>query len=128
MKDTFLAYQSLLERAGDLPQKREDHCRIIDQFYDDQIIQMENNAAPIVGKAQLLALENKNLDSVTSVTTKIEDVVFDEDSGTVWGRMTIYFNTRSSGRKKLEEAFQQHWLNGKIVYQRFYYGEAVDDF
>lgn len=127
MEKEFDRYKELLEKNGDKEQKRKDNCQIIEEFYDDNIIQIENCEKPIKGKQKLTEIENKNLDGVNSVATKIREMVFDSETGTVWGQMIINFDSKKSGQKRLEEAFIQKWLHGKIIYQRFYYGQMINE-
>ena len=127
MKKEFCRYKQLIERSGDREQKRKNHSQIIDEFYDGNIIQIENCEKPIKGKEKLSGIENKNLDGVNSLVTKVNEVVFDNDTGTVWGQMIINFDSKKNGKKRLEEAFIQKWLNGKIIYQRFYYGQMINE-
>lgn len=127
MKDKFDRYKELLERSGDIKQKRKDHCQVIVEYYDEKIVQIENSGDPILGKQVLFEIENKNLDGVKSVKTKIDEIVFDYNDKKVWGQMTINFDSKKNGKKRLEEAFIQKWSNGKIVYQRFFYGEMINE-
>ena len=127
MKKEFRRYKQLIERSGDREQKRKNHSQIIDEFYDENIIQIENCEKPIKGKEKLSGIENKNLDGVNSLVTKVNEVVFDNDTGTVWVQMIINFDSKKNGKKRLEEAFIQKWLNGKIIYQRFYYGQMINE-
>ena len=127
MKEKFDSYQELLERSGDIEQKRKDHCEVIENYYDENIIQIENSEEPIKGKQKILEIENKNLDGVNSVETKIKEVVFDSKTGRVWGQMIIKFDSKKDGKKRIEEAFMQKWSNGKIIYLRFYYGKFIND-
>ena len=127
MKKEFGRYKILLERSGDKEQKSIDYLQIIDQFYDDNIIQIENCEKPHKGKEKLSKIENKNLDEVNAVSTDINELVFDSETGTVWGQMVIHFDSKKNGKKRLEEAFMQKWLNGKIIYQRFYYGQMINE-
>jgi len=126
MKNTFSDYQQLLEKEGDKEQKRKDYFQILDKYYDDNIIQIENSGEPIKGKDKLIALEHKNFDRVDGVKSQIKDVVIDEESGIVWGQMIINLNSKKIGNKRIEEAFIQKWSNGKIYYQRFFYGKFID--
>jgi len=128
MKKEFDIYQKLLERVGDKEQKRKDHIQVIEQYYDENIIQIENCEEPIEGKQKLRELENKNLNGVNSVETKIKELIFDSKTGRVWGQMIIKFDSKKMGKKRIEEAFMQKWSNGKIIYQRFYYGQFVNDY
>jgi len=125
MEKEFHRYKNLLEQSGDKEDKRKDHIQIIDEFYDDNIIQIENCEKPIQGKTKLLAFENKNLDGVNAVKTELKDVIFDNE--TVWGQMVIRFDSKKNGQIRLEEAFFQRWSNGKIIYQRFFYGQMINE-
>jgi len=127
MKEKFEKYKELLEKNGDIKQKRKNHCQIIDEFYDKNIVQIENSGKPIVGKQVLLEMENQNLDRVNSVKTKINEIVFDNKAEKVWGQMTINFDSKKNGKQRLEEAFIQKWSNDKIIYQRFFYGQMIID-
>lgn len=127
MEKEFSRYKNLLERIGDKVSKRKGHSQIIDEFYDDNIIQIENCQNPITGKAVLKKLENKNLDGVNSVSTVIKDVILDKENETAWGQMIIRFDSIKNGQQRLEEAFFQRWSNGKIIYQRFFYSELINE-
>jgi len=127
MKEKFRSYQELLEKAGDIEQKRKDYCEVIEYYYDENIIQIENSEKPIKGKQKILEIENKNLDGVNSVETKIKEVIFDSKTGKVWGQMIIKFDSKKRGKQRIEEAFMQKWENGKITYQRFYYGQFINE-
>lgn len=127
MKSQFNKYRRLLERKNNLEQKRKDHCSIIDNFYAEDIIQIENAEQPILGKEKLKALELKNMEGVLSVDTQIKNVVMDEKTGLVWGEMIIRFESKNTGKKRLEEAFFQKWVEGKIHYQRFFYNSMIKE-
>lgn len=64
MKKSFNDYQKLLERAGDKEQKRQDYLQIIDKFYNENIIQIENSEEPIQGKKKLKELEKQNFEKI----------------------------------------------------------------
>ena len=104
-----------------------DSLAIIERFYADDIVQVENNEAPVTGKETILALEKKNMDGVNWFTLKIDKLVVDEKQGLVMGEMDISFDSKKYGKKKLKEAFVQHWVNGKITYQKFYYKEILSN-
>ena len=123
----FVYFRELLERIGEKEQKRKDHFQIIAEFYADNIIQIENCEKPIKGKRKLQELENKNLNGVTSVKTKLDEVIFDSKTETIWGQMIINFVSKKNGKKKIEEAFIQKWSKGKITYQRFFYGQMINE-
>lgn len=119
LKDDFYSFIKLLE-AGDFMQA-------IEEFYDENIIQMENSDAPVIGKAKLKLNEESNLQTVQSLNVKVKDVLMDEGQGLVWGQMIIKFSGKSNDRKVLIEAFKQNWKNGKIVRQQFFYDKIKDE-
>ena len=122
MKKEFIHYRQLLEQTGDFEQKSKDYLELIDLYYSEDMAQIENSSQPIIGKKKLRAMEVKNLAGVHSVTTQLNNVVMDAEKGLVWGEMLIDFDSKKSGPTRMEEAFMQKWVNGKIEYQRFFYG------
>lgn len=126
MTNTFRQYTALLGKKGGLQEKIADHLKVIDAYYADDIIQIENSGLPIQGKQVLRKMEIKNLSGVNSVSTAFKNVVFDHSSGIVWGEMVIEFDSKQSGKKKLEEAFMQRWEGDKIIFQRFYYDSILE--
>jgi hypothetical protein len=112
-------YQSLLEAGKNFA--------LIDTFYDDDIIQIENNEPPLKGKTILAENEKNNINGVYSFHQQIINIVLDEVAGIVMGEMQIKFHSKTKGRKIIHEAFIQKWQNEKICYQRFYYGKIEND-
>ena len=112
-------YRQLLESG--------DNLAVIERYYADDIIQIENNEAPTKGKEQILKIEQNNIATVNSFSQKIENLVIDEKQRLVMGEMNISFDSKKYGKKKLNELFIQHWKNEKIIYQKFYYKEILDD-
>ena len=112
-KEHFAIYQQLLHKG--------DFLELIERLYDDEMIQIENHAAPVSGKSQLVELEKRNLSGVWEVSVRMVSLVLDEAAEKAMGEMEIKFHSKENGWMYLQEAFIQHWKNGKIVYQRFYY-------
>jgi len=115
----FQKYLELME-AGEF-------LETIEAFYDEEMIQIENSNPSIRGKTALLDLEKKNMEGVHSVSVQVQEYVIDEEKGTVIGVMLVRFDSKKSGKKKIEEAFHQKWRGGKITYQRFFYSGFLDD-
>jgi hypothetical protein len=113
LSDILPEYKALLEAGKTL--------EIIERFYDEEIVQVENYDAPIHGKRILLQMEIENIERVHSFEIKLTDLITDEAMGKVMGEMEVRFESRKSGKKILEEAFVQHWKQDRIIYQRFYY-------
>ncbi len=112
-------YQLLLEAGKNFV--------LIDKFYDDEIVQAENNEPPVKGKTALTEIEKINIEGVHSFNQQIISLVADESAGIVMGEMRIQFDSKKSGKKIIHEAFIQKWQCGKIIYQRFYYGSIEND-
>jgi hypothetical protein len=104
-----------------------ENLAVIDALYDERIVQVENDEAPLTGRHTLRQLEMQNLAKVSACQQRITTLLVDERQGIVMGEMTIAFTGKTSGPRKLNQAFVQHWRNGKIVYQRFYYGGFLPD-
>jgi hypothetical protein len=112
------SYKSLLEQG--------ENIALIEKFYAEDIVQVENNEPPIQGKAQLVKLEIINIEGLHSFSQQISRMVIDELQQLVMGEMIIFFDSRKQGKKKLAEAFTQQWKDGKIIYQKFYYKDFED--
>jgi hypothetical protein len=118
LSELIKRYKILIEKGESL--------EVIDRFYDDDIIQIENNSDPISGKQRLLDIEKKNISGVYSFELTISSIIVDEDLQKVMGEMIVEFDSKKNGKKIIHEAFVQQWENNKIKYQRFYYG-AIED-
>ncbi|MEZ5039584.1 MAG: nuclear transport factor 2 family protein [Saprospiraceae bacterium] len=114
-KEKIAKYRALMEKGAFL--------QIIDEFYHEDIRQIENNEPAIEGKLSLREMEEKTLEGVHSVELEISSLVADEDQQMVMGEMLIHFHSKKHGWKRLREAFVQQWKEDKIIYQRFYYKE-----
>lgn len=117
--DLVMEYKQLTEQGNSIA--------VIDRFYDDEIIQVENNEAPMQGKMQLLELEKASIERVYSFNLQITSIIIDEEHQKVMGEMLVKFNSKKNGKRKFHEAFLQHWQHDKIIYQRFYYGAIEAD-
>ena len=106
-------YKQLLEQG--------DTIAVIEQFYDENIYQLENDEETIVGKQRLLDLEKQSLEKVNELILRIPTLVVDEEQQVVMGEMMITFYHKTGGLRFLKEALIQHWENGRIVKQQFYY-------
>ena len=95
-------------------------------YYDEEIQQVENEELPVKGKAAIREIEIANIEGVNSFEQHFTTLVIDEEKGIVMGEMEIVFDSKKYGLKRLNEAVVQHWKNGKIVYQKFYYKSFVN--
>jgi len=113
LRELAAQYRELLEKGETIA--------VIEQFYDDNIMQLENDEHTIVGKQRLLELEKQSLAKVNELIFRIPTMVVDEEQQLVMGEMMVTFYHKTGGLRFLKEAFVQHWENGKIVRQHFYY-------
>lgn len=113
LKENFLRFQSLMEQGKTL--------EAIDEWYAEEIEQIENTDEPIRGKDVLRQYETANLAGVNSLNIKVVSVVIDEAQGLAAGEMDIVFDSKKRGPQRLREAFVQRWKNDQIIHQRFYY-------
>ncbi len=113
LKQQAQQYKELLEKG--------DTIAVIEQFYDDNIHQLENDEKAINGKQRLLELERQSLQQITNLIFRIPVIVVDEEQQIVMGEMMVTFHHKTEGLRYLREAFLQQWENGKIIRQQFYY-------
>lgn len=74
---------------------------MIDTFYDEGIVQVENDEPPVTGRHNLRQLEVQNLEKVTACRQQITTLLVDERQGYVMGEMTIAFTGKTSGPQQL---------------------------
>lgn len=118
LKEIIQIYREMLENG--------DNLALIDLYYDEEIQQVENEELPVKGKAAIREIEIANIEGVNSFEQHFTTLVIDEEKGIVMGEMEIVFDSKKYGLKRLNEAVVQHWKNGKMVYQKFYYKSFVN--
>jgi len=64
-----------------------DSISVINRFYDNDIVQIENNEPPVTGKNKLLELEKASIEKVYSFDLTITSMVIDEPQQKVMGEM-----------------------------------------
>ena len=96
------------------------YLEAMERFYAEDVVQVDNGAAPVHGRAALLAAERAAERRVASARIRVCDVVVDETRGLVWGEMDIAFVSRQGLEQRLREAFRQRWRAGQIAEQEFW--------
>ena len=112
-KQTVKAFHLLL--------KQDKMLESMEHFYDENVQVQENNDPPRIGKALALKTESDNLKRINWMTIELKNVVIDTKQGLVLGEMKIDFENKKGEKKRLNEAFVQHWKDNKIIFERFYY-------
>ena len=92
----------------------------IEEFYAEDATMQENLDPPRVGLTALLENERKVLAAVPDIhVERVEGLLVDGEHVAInW----VFAYTDPKGWKiRLDEVAYQHWRNGKIVRERFYY-------
>ena len=113
LKSTVKSFQNLLKQDKTLD--------AIEQFYDAHVQVQENNDPPRIGKATALTHESENLKRTKWMNIEFKSTVIDTKRGLVLGEMQVDFENLKGEKKRLNEAFVQHWKDNKVVFERYYY-------
>ena len=97
--------------------------KAIELFYADQVTMQENDESPRVGKATCLAHEEQNLRKVKAFSAKLLNQAIDVRKMVVFSEWEITVNAINGKVFRLTEVSVQHWENGWIVSEKFYYKE-----
>ncbi len=93
----------------------------MERYYAEDIVQIENEDEPTIGRAAIMQAEEAAERRIRSADIKVCDAVVDEARGLVWGELDLHFESRRGVEMRLREAFRQRWVDGRIVEQRFYF-------
>jgi len=92
-----------------------------EMYYDDEVVMQENSAQPTIGKK---ANRQRELDFFANITefrgAAAEAVAVGEDITTVIWHYD--YTHREWGIRNYKQVSVQHWKNGKIVKEQFFYG------
>src|SRR5690606_17712083 len=92
-----------------------------DQFYHPDVVMQENDNAPTVGKEANRQRELEFLSNVTDFRgAEVRDVIAGDDiSMVVWH---YDYTHKEWGVRNYTQASVQHWKDGLIVKEQFFYG------
>jgi hypothetical protein len=94
-----------------------------DMFYADEVTMQENETPVRVGKVANRAFEAAFVGSLTAFRgAEVKAVAFGEDVAMVEWFMD--YTHKDWGDKKGTQVAVQHWKDGKIVSEKFYYDTA----
>ena len=95
----------------------------IQEFYADDASMQENNASPRCGLAALLENERKVMASFKELhVARAQSFIAGEDHAAI--RWLFEYTDVKGRRLCLDEVAYQHWRDGKIVSERFFYDPA----
>ncbi|GAB3508897.1 hypothetical protein GCM10027341_45300 [Spirosoma knui] len=91
-----------------------------ERYYDDEVVMQENALPPTVGKAANRQREQNFFASITDLRTlRVLDVAAgDNVTMVVW---QYDYTHKEWGRKDYTQVSVQHWRDGKIVREQFFY-------
>lgn len=99
------------------------HAEAIEEFYAPAASMRENNAAPRVGRDDLVAHERKVLARARSVRSQCVRPVFVSGDRVVI-RWIFEFEWQDGRRTRMEELAYQRWEGDRIVEEQFFYDPA----
>jgi len=92
-----------------------------EMYYDDNVVMQENELTPTVGKAANRQRERSFFENITAFRgAKVLDVAVGENVSCV--RWHLDYTHKEWGVRNYTQVAVQHWKNGKIVNEQFFYG------
>lgn len=100
-----------------------EHVRAIEHFYTEGASMQENFAPPRVGRALLMAQEQKVLDGTAGVrSTCVQPVLVNGDHVVI--RWIFEFDKKDGRKLRMEELAYQRWSGERIEQEQFFYDPA----
>lgn len=91
-----------------------------EKFYADDIIMQENEEQPTIGKLANRKREEEFLDQLIDFrSAKVLDVAIGDDVTMV--RWAYDYTHREWGTRTYSQVSVQHWRNGQIIKEQFFY-------
>ena len=98
-----------------------DTIKAIETFYSDDIEMQENEDTPRKGKTVCIAGEKDNLQKVKSLKSNLLHQAIDEEKNIVFSEWNYLITYKDDSKFMLTEVSVQHWINGLIAKEKFYY-------
>jgi hypothetical protein len=90
-------------------------------YYDNEVAMQENELHPVIGKEQNRKREKEFLDYITEFRgAKVLNVAAGDDVSFVTWHFD--YTHKEWGVRNYTQVSVQHWKNGKIVKEQFFYG------
>lgn len=93
------------------------------RFYAENVTMQENDDPPRVGKLVCIEHEKAMLSSVKSLKSTLLNQAIDHQNGVVFSEWKFEFTNHKDKTSILQEISVQHWKNGLILYEKFYYNK-----
>lgn len=99
------------------------HAEAIEEFYTENASMQENQAAPRVGRANLVLGEQKVMERAKSLTsTCVRPALLNGDHVVI--RWIFRFEWQDGSRTEMEELAWQRWEGERIAEETFFYDPA----
>lgn len=99
--------------------------KAMELFYAENVTMQENEEPPRVGKTFCINHEKKNLEGVKNFTLTIISQAIDPINEVVFSEYDLEFETLKGLKMRLKEAAVQHWKDGQVVKEKFYYKALI---
>jgi ketosteroid isomerase-like protein len=99
----------------------------IDELYDETVEMQDNLNPPVVGKAANRERERAFFAGITVHQNRALSITVDGDQAVI--HWLFEFTGGDGKRYRMDQLSHQHWKDGRIVKERFFYDSAaiVDD-
>ncbi|HUS62868.1 MAG TPA: nuclear transport factor 2 family protein [Acidimicrobiales bacterium] len=94
----------------------------IDQFYDENVSMQDNLNPPVVGKAANRERERQFFGGITVHGNHPLSITVDGDDAVI--HWLFEFTGGDGKRYRMDQLSHQHWKDGRVVKERFYYDSA----
>jgi hypothetical protein len=92
-----------------------------DLYYDDNVVMQENETPPVVGKHSNRQREIDFFNSITEFRgASVSDIVVGENIS--YSKWQFDYTHKDWGVRKYTQVSIQHWKDGKIIKEQFFYG------
>jgi hypothetical protein len=90
-------------------------------FYSNDIEMQENEDVPRKGKSFCIDTERDNLQKLKSLECTLLNQAVDTEKNIVFSEWNFLVTYKDNKKFMLAEVSVQHWLNGQVVKEKFYY-------
>lgn len=102
-----------------------DTLKAMETFYSNDIEMQENEDIPRKGKSVCINMERANLQKIKSVVSNLLNQAIDPKKNIVFSEWQILITYNDDNKFLLTQVSVQHWLNGQVVKEKFYYKQSI---
>lgn len=105
--------------------KSNETLQAMEIFYSDNIEMQENEDVSRKGKTVCIHHEKENLQKVKNVQSTLLNQAIDEEKNIVFSEWEYLVTSKDENKYKLTEVSVQHWLDGQVIKEKFYYKRII---